>query len=112
MLTSMILAACGGGAEPTPAPAAPAPTEAPAAAAADRGACRCQRLDTPHRGDRGSRRQCTCTPTVAGPTTLSSECTVRKSAGSLALAPAATLRKSAKEQAFVEKFNAKYGDKY
>ena len=33
MLASMILSACGGGAEPTPAPVAPVPTEAPAAAA-------------------------------------------------------------------------------
>ena len=82
VLFSMLLAACGGGAEPTPAPAPAAPaapaTEAPAAPAAP-------------------------APAAGSPVT------VRWFIG---LGAGGNPEEIEKETAFVEAFNAKYGDKY
>ena len=49
---------------------------------------------------------------MAGPTTLSSECTGQKIRWFIGLGAGGNPEEMAKEQAFVEKFNAKYGDKY
>jgi multiple sugar transport system substrate-binding protein len=113
MLTSMILAACGGGAEPTPAPAAPAPTEAAAAPAPTEAPAAPAAADTPApEPTEAPAASAPVTPTVAGPTTLSSECTGQKIRWFIGLGAGGNPEEMTKEQAFVEKFNAKYGDKY